>query len=270
MRRSLFTLASMLLASLGLTIDIYPNNPAGDLFTNPGPSNASQAVGTTNWYYMNVRNSGAVGINGNLPYLGTGSAYMATPSGSAKADLEYWVLGSGGQPTVLGFLSNLESLSYSWYRDSASTVSDWLHPAFRLWVRWNDGSSVKQGYLVYEEVYNTAGYVAPTDQWVDVDVLGKKFWSTGSLPDAFSNYDRTLSDWSALMPDAEVLALSMGVGSGWNGVFSGAVDNVEFSFVDQSSGSFNFELESVPVPEPFTLALGAAGLGAALRKRRRV
>jgi hypothetical protein len=270
MRRSLFTLASMLLASLGLTIDIYPNNPSGDLFTNPGPSNASQAVGTTNWFYRNVRNNGEVGINGNLPYLGTGSAYMATPSGSAKADLEYWVLGSGSQPTVLGFLSNLESLSYSWYRDGASTVSSWLHPAFRLWVRWHDGSTLRQGYLVYEEIYNTAGYVAPTDQWVDVDVLGKKFWSTGSLPDAFNSYDRTLSDWSTLMPGAEVLALSMGVGSGWNGVFSGAVDNVEFSFVDQSSGSFNFEVQSVPVPEPFTLALGTAGLGAALRKRRRV
>ncbi len=269
MRKSLTLLALASLATVGSAIDIFPNNPGGDLFTNPGPSNASQAVGATNWYYTNVRNGGQVGINGTLPYLGAGSAFLGTPSGAAKADLEYWVLNSSLQPTVLGYLSNLEELSYSWHRQSGSTVADWLHPALRLYVRWNDGISIKQGYLVYEEIYNTAGYVAPTDHWVDVDVLGKKFWATGSLPDAFSNYDRTLGDWSSLMPDAEVLAFSMGVGSGWNGVFSGAVDNVRFSFVDQSSGSFNFEVQSVPVPEPFTMALGAAGLAAALRRRRR-
>jgi uncharacterized protein (TIGR03382 family) len=227
-------------------------------------------VGTSDWYYVHVRNSGAVGINTNRPYLGTGSAFLSTPSGAAQADIEYYVLDSSSLPTSLGLLSDLVDFSYSWYRDGSSTVAAHLHPSARLFIGWMDGTKWKTGYLVYEEAYTSSvSYVAPRDTWGDVSTIGKKFWSTNDVPDAFSSYDRTLSDWNTLMPGAAVLGFSMGVGSGWNGVFTGAVDNFRYVFDSGSSGDSNFEVQSVPVPGPFTLALGAAGLAVALRRRAR-
>ncbi|MCX7800459.1 MAG: hypothetical protein N2109_08975 [Fimbriimonadales bacterium] len=269
MRRSWIVLVALTCWSSALAIDVYPNNPAGDFFVNAGPSNASLAVGSSGWYYMNVRHSGGVGINGLLPYLGTGSVLLSGVSGLSKADIEYWKLNNLNVPQPLGLLSALDAISYSWHRVGSSTIASHLHPSLRLFVGWLDGTTWKSGYLVYEEIYNDPSFTAPTDTWVDVDAIGKKFWSTGSLPDAFSSYDRTLSQWSSLMPGAVVLGFSMGAGSGWNGVFTGAVDNFKYSFAGGSSGEFNFEVQSVPVPEPFTMALGAAGLAAALRRRSR-
>jgi hypothetical protein len=68
------------------TTIVYSNNPApGDQFTNSGPLNQGQAVGTSGWYYNNVRNNGAVGIRTNYPFNGNGSVYMRTPTGASES-----------------------------------------------------------------------------------------------------------------------------------------------------------------------------------------
>ncbi|BCW99848.1 MAG: hypothetical protein KatS3mg024_2675 [Armatimonadota bacterium] len=93
----------------------------------------------------------------------------------------------------------------------------------------------------------------------------------GGLPDPFSVYNRTLSDWVNLMPSARVLGISAGIGSGWTGTFDGAVDNITIGF-GSSVTTYNFELAAAPVPEPVFFQMGAlmglSGLGL-LRLRRR-
>ncbi|MCS6920780.1 MAG: hypothetical protein NZM07_02480, partial [Elioraea sp.] len=82
--------ASALLAAPGLavpgvasTIVLSNNSAPGDSFVNAGPTNQGQAIGTTGWYYNNVRNSGSVGISTALPRNGNGSAFFSSPSGAA-------------------------------------------------------------------------------------------------------------------------------------------------------------------------------------------
>lgn len=72
------------------------------------------------------------------------------------------------------------------------------------------------------------------------------------------------------MPNLEILGLSIGIGSGWNGGFLGYVDNVTLAADDEIT-TWNFEVQTQgEVSEPATLALLLAGIGgvAALRRRK--
>jgi len=157
-----------------INVTVYSNNPVpGDLFSNSGPSNQGQAVGTSGWYYNNVRNSGEVGIRTNYPFNGNGSVYMKTPSNTAKADIEFLVnaqsIGGNFVSTgVIAPLSQLQSVSYSWYRDSTSTVAGHLHPVLRILLDADGDLSTTndRGGLVWESVYQLAPYTAPTNTWV--------------------------------------------------------------------------------------------------------
>ena len=63
------------------------------------------------------------------------------------------------------------------------------------------------------------------------------------------------------------------IGSGWNGEFYGAVDNVQIDFSGGRSLNSNFEVAaSGAVPEPATwgmMILGFGMMGASVRYRRR-
>lgn len=273
-----------LFASAQATV-VYSNSPLGDNFTNPGTTLTGQAVGTSGWYYNNVRNNGVVGINGTYPRNGNGSVYFKSSQGgstSSKADIEFFgsaVQNNSGNwsPTSsLGKLKDLSHLSYDWYRDSQSTVQSHFHPVIRLLVAGMNNNAFVSGYLVFERAYNPSVSPVPTDQWVSESIVGTtNLWSTGSLPFAFNKYDYTLSDWQTNYGDLDVVGVSLGVGSGWGpnagDIFVGAVDNVRFGFTNGPSYDFNFEVAAVtePVPEPFTMGLVAAGLAAGLRRRRR-
>ncbi len=259
-------------AASGQTV-VWSMDAGGDFFTNPNALNAGQGIGTTGFVYNNVRNSGAVGINSTYARSGNGSAFLSTPSGAAKADIEFYTGSS------LGTLSQLTSLRYDWYRDSSSTNPANQHPVVRLLV--SDGVNV--GGLVFERAYNGGGSV-PTNTWVSEDIFshngsnGANLWSFGAgMPfpgdPGGLGYGNTLADWVSGTGTIDgswmVFGISMGVGSGWNGNFEGAVDNLVIGFNGQEM-SFNFEtLQSTVIPLPGAAGMALAGMGLIGLRRRR-
>ncbi len=261
---------------------IYSNNsPLDDSFTNPLNFSQGQAIGSTGWYYNNVRHSGVVGISSSLPYAGNGSVYFQSPSGAGKADIEYLpgAVNIGGNYLAgasLGVFADFQSFSYQWYRNSSSTVGAHLHPVLRVLLD-ADGNLATvgdRGGLVFERVYN--GGTVPTDAWIADTINASTYlWNFGLGIGFAANinatpyaYDATLAEWQAYFPNAVILGFSAGVGSGWNGVFSGAVDAISWTIGGQSS-TFNFEGAPAPeIPEPGTWLLTAAG-AALLHVRRR-
>lgn len=264
-----------LVTSFATATTVLANNPSlpGDNFTNPGSTNTGQAVGASGWHYNNVRVDGIVGINTNYARSGNGSAFLETkPVGpsttNSKADIEFFknptVNSNGnfwfGPNSSLGRLADLTSLSFDWYRDSASTNNAVQHPALRLLIASANGTS---GYIVFERAYNSLP--TPTDTWTTDDIFANKstynMWSTGSLPGAFSIFNTTLHQWMNSSADYHVVGVSAGVGSGW-GYFRGAVDNITFGF-NGANTTYNFEA----VPEPATMSILA--LAAWLKSRKK-
>lgn len=281
------------------TVTVWSNNPApGDAFTHPSGTSTiftpgAALVANPGFYYNNVRSGAVVGIRDNLPRNGNGSAWFnATepPGGQGKADVEYIHFQTPGNPlsglASMGALADLSHASYEWYRLSAfSTVASHYHPVLRLYydADGNFGTTTDCGYLIFERAYNPAPSPVPVDQWVLDDVFNwngpgqsANLWMvnfgnpSGSVLEI---YNRTLQDWltsanpnagyPSLNNGAVVYGFSVGVGSGWSGTFSGAVDTVTIGFGGVST-TYNFEV----VPSPGGLALLAMGGLACLRRRR--
>jgi hypothetical protein len=265
---------------LQATVIVLSNNsPLDDFFTNSGSSNQGQAVGTSGWYYNNVRNGGGVGISSIVPWNVTGSAYFSSPSASAKADIEYLAnaVNIGGNyfaTGVLGSFANLQSLSYRWYRIGTSTAPTHLHPVIRILLDADGDLSTitDRGGLVYERVY--MGLPVPTNQWVNDLITASSFlWNFGlglgfaaNINNTPYAYDATLAQWQAYFPNAVILGFSLGVGSGWQGTFLGAVDDVSWNIAGVSSNT-NFEVSEVPEPGLGWL-VGAAVLVICRRRRQ--
>ncbi len=270
------------------TVTVYSQNPVpGDLFTNTGTNNLGQGFGNPNWVYNNTRGSGSVGIRTNYPRSGNGSVYFNSPGSSGKADIEYFadpvLVGGNFVPnpfnpsSILGPLAALSHLSYEWYRDGSSTVPNHLHPVLRLGVlRVNSDNTAAVGYLTFERVYNGFG-AAPINSWQSDDIVSNnyKLWATASLGFGDPNDDinqvlKTIPDWVSAANAANatlfVISVNAGIGSGWDGTFEGAVDNITFGF-NGTYTTYNFEV----VPEPASMvALGSGLIGLlGLRRRKR-
>lgn len=134
-----------------------------------------------------------------------------------------------------GYLTDLERLSFHWYRSSVSNVRPALVPAMRIFVM--DGPDVYA--LIWEAIYNQVR-VAPDNIWVLSDITEDFFWRSPVYVDGdyltvydcretrydCYQYRRTLADWG-FGANAKIIGLNIQVGSGWRGRFNGYVDLVE-------------------------------------------
>ena len=257
--RTLFAGSAMVvLASAASAAVVTPSNPQG-------------------WSAQNVKGTGTVAIDSTYKPAGQqGSLHFTTSGGNDKADfVDTWGVVAGRT------LGNISALSYSYLRDAQSTTADYRAPAFRL--SFYDAPTGKSGYLIYEPVYQQPGNApVPTGVWNDKDILGGNFWmrefgGSGTI----EKYDVTLAQWASgtqQAPNAYVLnsntsiyAIEVGVGSGWDGTFVGAADNVNLAFGSDVI-SANFEPDgtaAVPEPASWAMMVGGFGLvGSALRRRK--
>lgn len=263
-------------AAFGNQTIVSSNNPGGDAFTWAGNSpDGIQAIGTSGWYYANVRNGSTVGIDSTNPDTALspadGSVHFQMPNNGAgptgKADVEYYawdVTDTNGYSNSagLGTLGNLTSFSYDWYKSGSSTTSAATAPALRL-ILSNGGSDFH--FLVFEDYTNGGGGTSVSNQWVHDDVTStSQLWLTHDGGDG-SEHLSSLAQWmsgagfdTAINANTKVMGISVGVGSGWSGSFDGYADNVSIGFNGDST-TYNFEPQAVPEPAAFVMPILLGG-----------
>ncbi|MCD2518663.1 PEP-CTERM sorting domain-containing protein [Massilia sp. G4R7] len=238
------------------------------------------------WYRANLRDVStgyssqtSADITGAQARSGNGSVAMSLTNSSGKADYVYTWGYMGGRT-----LGNLSTLGFDWMRAGGGSAAAHLQPAMRLLydADGNAATTNDRGYLIWEQHYQ--GVATPTDTWVSSDILDGYFWQRKFSPGTtVEDFDITLDGWAAgtvpngavydvLSASTAILGIEFGIGSGWNGSFSGYVDNVRFGFGGAQATTFNFELAQADVPEPASmilLGLGALGLGAARRRKQK-
>ena len=247
----------------------------GTRTTVVGPDgSANRASGTATvgqWYQANVGGGGTVGITTDYSRDGNGAAYFSTTSGDSKGDLQYNI-GS------LIDLSTLTGVSFDFYRSSSSTTGAQFAPVMRLDIA-KDGRFA--GSLVFENLYQ-AQTNPPVDSWTTLtgNLNSGIFWATNvALGPTFASANggqKTLAAWLSgnSGSNLSVYGLSIGVGSGWNNTFAGAVDNVSLSFASRQVVSSDFQVAAATgaVPEPAAWAmmiLGMGAIGAVMRRKVR-
>jgi hypothetical protein len=238
---------------------------------NADANRAHGAATTGAWYQDSVGLGSTVGITTDYARSGNGSAYFGQAQAqTGKADLQYYF---SGAPIAL---SDLTSFSFDYLRDSSSTTTAYFAPVFRLNIA-KDGNFA--GTLIYETAYNLGLGAAVTDTWLTAggDLSNGNFWTNNSLlgpTDATTGGTKTLQEWidDNAGSNLSVYGMQVGFGSGWDGTFTGAVDNVSLGF-GQTSFASNFEVaQTAAVPEPATWAMmlfGFAAIGGAMRHGRR-
>ncbi len=262
-------------AAQATVVNVY--NPSGTASHVGAGTVQPDALAGDAWARRNLRDGSSIGISTTYARSGNGSAFFSGANGTSKADYEYIFSDPSGQT-----LANLTSLSYEWYRDSASTAPAHFHPALRLYVDadGNMATTNDRGYLIYERAYNPSVSAVPTDTWTTESIGGStNLWLRQFTPGQTEEvYNRDLNDiingytatpgFMQLSGNSLVFGLSVGIGSGWAGSYIGAMDNVSIGFGGNDPTTFNFEV--IPSPMAAGFALGGMALVGGLRRRRGV
>ncbi len=200
------------------------------------------------WFINDTRYNGYVDfVNGpETPPLGVGSLEMGTTASQDKAQLfNYDHIGT--------LLADIESITYATYRDGSSTNPPAQYPAINIEVDYvGDGSSYTT--LVWEPIYAYGQSNLAVDTWQTWDTMapsqtgfGGGWWSTKDIPGVCPF--NCFVDWETIVqnnPDAKIkYGFGVNVGSGWNGVFTGAVDALTLT-VNAETTTYDFE----PVAPP--------------------
>lgn len=220
------------------------DSPAGAFM--PGDATAVTPANLgVDWFLTERTGSdGTFVVGPDTPPLGDGSLSMSLQDGSGKVTLfNYDHIGTP--------LTDIESISYSTYRSSASTNPTAQFPALNLEVDFvGDGSSYTT--LVFEPVYAFGQSALMTDTWQTWDAMapsqtsfGGGWWSTRNIPGVCAfNCFVAWDDIVAGNPNAKIVGgFGVNIGSGWNGMFSGASDALSLT-VDGSTMTYDFEADA--------------------------
>lgn len=234
----------------GATVTVTPSSPAG-WYNPPGENNMG----------------GSSAITSTAPHLTTGSVELF--GGRTR-----FVLGSiyyfSGVPS-LGLLDDVNSFHFDWSIAVGSTNPyhpDYT-PALRLHI-W-DPTLGQRSELIWEGAYNGT-YGATT----------KGVWYTSSDADKFWRWQAgagetliggalglmKVSDWAAssfYSPEAFVMGISVGAGSGATSAYHAFADMVTYN-----GTTYNFETAVIPLPAAAWTGLalfGVLGIAKGLRRR---
>jgi hypothetical protein len=252
------------LAPLNTPTATTTTDATGTRTTTTADTTATPSIGT--WFQANVRPGGTVGITTDYAHDGNGSAYFGTEGAGAKGDLEFLF----AQPVAL---SDLNSISYDYYRDASSTTMATLAPVMRLDILKNGNWA---GSLVFENYYQQGGNAVVGD-WTTVTATldSGVIWATNSALGpknaAANGGEKTFGQWLADNSGSNltVSGMSIGAGSGWTGSFKGAVDDVSVDFANGPHATYNFEVAPVPEPASWAMMLGGFGLVGGMMRRHR-
>lgn len=206
---------------------------------------------------------GITAISSTYVRSGNGSIEFTLPTVSAGADWTHQL----AAPVAF---STFTSGAYEYWRDSASTNPAIQVPAYALLIDndCNAGTTADQAYLVYEPYYQTPTVTAlPTDQWVSETITpASVVWPAGGGMPWSSQTLASYMNGSAAGTTITVGSCIVGVvsfaGSGWDGAFHGAIDNVRLSAGGNEVVNGNFELAaSATSPTVAVPALNQWGLG---------
>lgn len=200
------------------------------------------------WFINDTRWDGYVAFvegPGNPP-LRSGSLEMGTTASQDKAQLfNYDHIGT--------LLADIGGISYATYRDSSSTNPPAQYPAINIEVDYlGDGSSYTT--LVWEPIYAYGQSNLAVDTWQTWDTMAPSqtgfqggWWSTKTIPGVFAF--NCFVDWETIVqnnPNAKIkYGFGVNVGSGWNGVFTGAIDALSLTVNDDTT-TYDFEQMAPP------------------------
>lgn len=276
MHRSLLAAAALFsatAASAATTVTILP--------TDSSVSTPFGVVATTNPVSENGNGTGSSFVSAAQPRNGNGSLEL-------HGDRTRYVIGELYAGPALFDLDELDSLSFDWRVDTASTIFAHASPAVRLHIIDPTVNGNIRSEMIWEHVYDggqsgvtpvLAAWTTEADPTMYLNVrtnaglfsaeTGLNVAGSGVVLTGTSQRNSSIDAWMPFFSaDAYVTGISFGAGSGFGADFLSFVDAVNLT-VGGEQVSFNFE-NAAAVPEPRALALLALGvIGLAARRRRR-